>query len=78
MRRMEGFIVLDYIREWPAASQQLALWISEGKLKPKTTIVKGGLKKAEEALIGLFEGMNYGESKSFAIFSCSCSDVISR
>ena len=58
---MEGFIVLDYMREWPAASQQLGKWISEGKIKPKTTIIKGGLKKAEEALIGLYDGVNYGE-----------------
>ena len=58
---MEGFIVLDYMKEWSAASHQLGQWIVEGKVKPKTTVVEGGLKMAEQALYGLFEGINSGK-----------------
>ena len=67
---MEGFIVLDYMKEWPAASHQLGQWISEGKIKPKTTVIEGGLKMAEQALIGLFEGVNSGKLRYYPIPAC--------
>lgn len=57
---MEGFIVLDYASEWPVAIKQLAVWVSEGKIKSENTIIKGGLQKAEQALIDLFNGVNKG------------------
>jgi len=31
-------------------------------LKRKETIIQGGITKAEEALVGLFEGRNTGKS----------------
>lgn len=40
--------------------KQLAVWIVEGKIKSENTIIKGGLQKAEEALVGLFNGINKG------------------
>ena len=58
--RMQGFIVFDYADQFPEARKQLAQWLSEGKLKRKHTVVKGGLAKAEEALLGLFKGANMG------------------
>lgn len=58
--RMQGFIVFDYQKQYPEARKQLAQWLSEGKLKRKETIIKGGISKSEEALIGLFEGKNTG------------------
>lgn len=54
--RMEGFIVFDFIKEYPAARRQLAQWLAEGKLKRQETVVKGGLKVAEQALVDLFKG----------------------
>ena len=39
---MEGFIVFDYAKEYPRALKDLAQWLSEGKIKRKETIVKGG------------------------------------
>lgn len=57
---MEGFIVFDYVKEFPAARKQLAQWLSDGKLKRKETIVKGGLRAAEEALVALYNGINTG------------------
>jgi NADPH-dependent curcumin reductase CurA len=58
--RMQGFVVFDFEDKYPEARKQLAQWLSEGKLKRKETIVKGGLVKAEDALVGLFEGKNMG------------------
>lgn len=59
--RMEGFIVIDHAAKFPEAFKQLATWLEEGKLKRKETVVKGGLKVAEEALLHLFEGKNTGK-----------------
>jgi hypothetical protein len=59
--RMQGFVVFDFEKKYPEAKKQLAQWLSEGKLKRQETIVKGGVMKAEEALVGLFEGKNIGE-----------------
>ncbi|KAB5562985.1 hypothetical protein GE09DRAFT_1056729 [Coniochaeta sp. 2T2.1] len=57
----QGFIVLDFAARYPEAGQQLAAWLAEGKIKSRDTIVKGGLKVAEEALLKLFEGHNIGK-----------------
>jgi NADPH-dependent curcumin reductase CurA len=59
--RMEGFIVFDYEKQFPEARKELAQWLSEGKLKRKEHIVKGGLAKAEQALSDLFNGANTGK-----------------
>jgi NADPH-dependent curcumin reductase CurA len=59
--RMQGFVVFDFADKYTEARKQLAQWLSEGKLKRKETIVKGGILKAEEALVGLFEGKNTGK-----------------
>jgi NADPH-dependent curcumin reductase CurA len=40
--------------------QQVAQWISEGKVKYRETIVDG-LERAPEAFIGLFHGENIGK-----------------
>jgi NADPH-dependent curcumin reductase CurA len=60
--RMQGFVVFDFASQYAEARQQLAQWLSEGKLKRKETIVPGGILKAEEALVGLFEGKNTGKT----------------
>lgn len=59
--RMEGFIVFDYKDQYPAARQELAMWLAEGKIQRKETIVKGGLEVADKALLGLYEGTNTGK-----------------
>jgi NADPH-dependent curcumin reductase CurA len=62
--RMQGFVVFDFEDKYPQARKELAQWLSEGKLKRKETIVKGGISKAEEALVGLFAGKNIGTSSA--------------
>ena len=53
--------MLDYAEQFPKAKRQLGQWLSEGKLKRKETIIKGGLEKAEQALVDLFDGRHTGE-----------------
>ena len=57
---MEGFIVFDYAKQYSQARKELSQWLSEGKIQRKETIVKGGLAKAENALIDLYNGINTG------------------
>lgn len=59
--KMQGFIVFDFIKEYASARKDLAEWLNAGKIKRKETIIKGGLKSAEEALVGLFKGVNTGK-----------------
>ena len=58
--RMEGFIVLDYINEFPMAVDQLKRWLDEGKLKSQEDIQQG-LENAPRTLARLFEGKNIGK-----------------
>lgn len=58
---MEGFIILDYAADWAESIKQLATWVSQGKIKPRNTVVKGGLEAAPQALADLFKGMNTGK-----------------
>ena len=58
---MEGFIILDFAADFPAAMKQLAIWVSQGQVKAKNTVVKGGLEKADQALADMFKGLNTGE-----------------
>ena len=57
---MQGFLVFDYLSEYPAARVELARWLGEGKIQGKETIVRGGLKMAEDSLLQLFRGTNIG------------------
>ncbi|KAI4099952.1 MAG: hypothetical protein L6R37_005748 [Teloschistes peruensis] len=59
--RMQGFVVLDYTTQYPSARAELSQWLSEGKIKRKETIVKGGLRQAEQALCDLYRGINTGK-----------------
>lgn len=58
---MEGFIVLDFAADFAEAMKQLAVWVSQGQIKSKNTVVKGGLQKADQALADLFKGINTGK-----------------
>jgi len=59
--KMQGFIVLDYVAEYMAAIQEMAVWLAEGKLKTREQIVTGGIKQFLPALNMLFEGKNTGK-----------------
>jgi hypothetical protein len=58
--RLQGFIVSDHLNRWPAALDQLAGWVAEGKLKYRETVTEG-LENAPRAFVGLFRGENFGK-----------------
>lgn len=57
---LQGFIVSDFAKDFPQATMQLAQWVQEGKIKYRSTILKG-LEKAPDALNLLFTGGNTGK-----------------
>ncbi|MCJ1407523.1 hypothetical protein MMC19_001594 [Ptychographa xylographoides] len=59
--RMEGFIVFDYAAQFSTARKELSQWLGEGKIQRKETILKGGLKAAEQGLVNLYKGINTGK-----------------
>ena len=59
--RVEGFIVMDYEKEYAEARRELGRWVEEGRLKRQETVLRGGLGVAEEGLVGLYQGLNTGK-----------------
>ncbi|KAF8294132.1 alcohol dehydrogenase [Clavulina sp. PMI_390] len=57
---MQGFIVFDYVKEYPKAEADISKWIKEGKIKRKFH-VEEGLEKCPEYLQMLFNGGNTGK-----------------
>ena len=58
--RMEGFIVLDYASRFEEAIQELAGWVTTGRLKFKEDIQEG-FENAPRTFLRLFEGKNFGK-----------------
>jgi NADPH-dependent curcumin reductase len=57
---IKGFIVSDHFDRFPAFFQECAPLVASGRLKYREHIVEG-LESAPEALIGLFQGRNFGK-----------------
>nr|GAT60774.1 predicted protein [Mycena chlorophos] len=57
---LRGFIILDYVPEFPAAIEELAVALVDGSIKRKFHIVDG-LEQAPVALPWLFAGKNEGK-----------------
>ena len=57
---MQGFIISNFQSQFSEGSKHIAMWVQQGKLKYKETIVKG-FDKLPAALLGLFEGENIGK-----------------
>lgn len=58
--KMQGFIVMDYVKLLPQAEKDLAAWTAEGKLKVAEDIIDG-LEEAPAGLVGLLAGENRGK-----------------
>lgn len=58
---MKGFIVFDFEDKYPVALRDLATWLTQGKLKRKEHIIKGGLEAAPQGLVDLYGGVNTGK-----------------
>lgn len=57
---MGGFIVLDYIPEYPEAQKRMRQWIREGRIKFKEDIQEG-FDNIPSTLKRLFTGQNFGK-----------------
>jgi len=58
--RIEGFVVMDYTKEYPVAMKAITEWIEKGLLKRKFHIVNG-IDAAPSALPLLYTGGNTGK-----------------
>ncbi|CAA7267032.1 unnamed protein product [Cyclocybe aegerita] len=59
--KIQGFIVMDYASEYPAAIAELSKGLQSGTIKRKFHIVQGGIEQAPIALPMLFSGGNTGK-----------------
>ncbi|KXS17701.1 NAD(P)-binding protein [Gonapodya prolifera JEL478] len=57
---MQGFIVIDYFKQFPEARKEMSKWIAEGKLKGEQTVVEG-FDKVPQHFLKLFDGSNVGK-----------------
>ncbi len=57
---MRGFIVTDFLPDWPAALAELIGLASTGKLKWRETIAQG-IESAPSAFLGMLKGRNFGK-----------------
>ena len=58
--RMEGFIVIDYMKRFPEASAYLVDQLRSGELKHHETVLDG-FEQLPQALMDLFTGANIGK-----------------
>ncbi len=57
---MEGFIVLDYMNEYPKARARMRRWIQENRIHFKED-VQQGFENIPRTLMRLFQGENFGK-----------------
>jgi NADPH-dependent curcumin reductase CurA len=57
---MRGFIVSDFLPDWPAALAELVGLASTGKLKWRETVAQG-IESAPSAFLGMLKGKNFGK-----------------
>jgi len=55
-----GFVVLDHMDEFSAASARLAQWVREGKLRYREEI-RDGIEHCPGAIAELYDGRNFGK-----------------
>jgi leukotriene B4 12-hydroxydehydrogenase/15-oxo-prostaglandin 13-reductase len=59
--KLQGFIVSDYLPQWPEGVAKLTEWYGQGKLKFEETITDG-FDQIPAAFLGLFQGDNTGKA----------------
>jgi NADPH-dependent curcumin reductase CurA len=57
---MQGFIVMDFAKQYDRALGDLQAWVKSGKLKVQEDVIDG-LANTPKALIGLLAGENRGK-----------------
>jgi NADPH-dependent curcumin reductase CurA len=59
--RMQGFLVVDYAKQYRDALAEMGDWLAEGKLKTREEIVDGTIEDFQPTLMKLFRGENTGK-----------------
>ena len=59
--RMEGFLVFDFAKKFPAARAEMLKWLADGSLVASTEVLDGSLEEFPAALRRLFDGANVGK-----------------
>ncbi|WBA42329.1 NADP-dependent oxidoreductase [Hymenobacter canadensis] len=59
--KLQGFIVSDYLPQWPEGVAKLTEWYGQGKLKFEETVTEG-FDQIPAAFLGLFQGDNTGKA----------------
>ena len=59
--KLQGFIVSDYLPQWPEGVAKLTEWYGQGKLTFEETITEG-FDQIPSAFLGLFQGDNTGKA----------------
>jgi NADPH-dependent curcumin reductase CurA len=59
--RMEGFLVFDFASRYKEGVEQMAAWMSEGKLTAHEDVAEGTVKDFPATLLRLFRGENLGK-----------------
>ncbi|KAF5359397.1 hypothetical protein D9756_003399 [Leucocoprinus leucothites] len=59
--KIQGFIVFDYVKEYPIALSEMGKGLASGKIKRRFHVVEGGIEQAPKALPLLFTGGNTGK-----------------
>ncbi len=54
------FVVTEFANDWKEATQQLAEWMRQGKIKYKETVLEG-IEKAPQGLRDVLSGKNFGK-----------------
>ncbi len=57
---MEGFIVLDYVKSFGEAVQEMAQWLGQGKIKSQEHIEEG-IEQFYPSFLKLFSGEKRGK-----------------
>ncbi|MCU5745118.1 NADP-dependent oxidoreductase [Staphylococcus sp. SQ8-PEA] len=57
---MKGFVVHNYLEDFPRAAKELASWVQSGQIKTKTSIEEG-FENLPKAFRKLFTGDNFGK-----------------
>lgn len=58
--KIEGFVILDHMQDFPKMQYHLAQWMSQGKLNYRLEVIEG-LEHAVDALNSLYTGSNDGK-----------------
>jgi NADPH-dependent curcumin reductase CurA len=58
--KVQGFIILEHLDQWPPALAELVPGLASGRIKYRETVAQG-LAAAPEAFIGMLHGRNFGK-----------------